>query len=47
LGATVPAQLELAWQISLDASMTQPVVIDDTLYVASRDTHTFHAVGAA
>ena len=44
--ATVPAKLSSSWQLQLDPSITQPVVSGDRLFVASRDTHTIHAVAS-
>jgi outer membrane protein assembly factor BamB len=40
----VPASLEPSWQLALDPSITQPVVSGDRLFIASRDTHTVHAL---
>jgi len=46
LNAAVPAAIEPAWQTQLAGTLTQPVVVGDLLCVASRDTHTLHALDA-
>ncbi|MFH1716683.1 MAG: PQQ-binding-like beta-propeller repeat protein [Planctomycetota bacterium] len=43
----VPATLERTWQTELGGRITQPVVADGKLFVASVDTHTVHALDAA
>jgi outer membrane protein assembly factor BamB len=43
----VPAKLRQAWEIELGGRITQPVVADGKLLVASVDTHAVHAVDAA
>ncbi|MFB0555531.1 MAG: PQQ-binding-like beta-propeller repeat protein [Phycisphaerae bacterium] len=43
----VPTTLERAWQIELGGRITQPVVADGKLFLASVDTHTVHALDAA
>jgi len=42
----VPASLERAWQTELGGRITQPVVADGRLFVATVDTHTVHALDA-
>lgn len=44
--ARVSAQLKQAWDVQLDPSITQPVVSRGRLFVASRDTHTIHALNS-
>ena len=43
----VPAEIKPAWQVQLAGSLTQPVVVGETLWVASRDTHILYALDAA
>jgi hypothetical protein len=43
---TVPAQLKKQWETALTAPITPPVVANDTLFVAAKDTHTIHALDA-
>ncbi|MBL7187421.1 MAG: PQQ-binding-like beta-propeller repeat protein [Phycisphaerae bacterium] len=43
----VPSQLKHAWEIEVGGRITQPVVADGRLFVASVDTHTVHAADAA
>jgi len=43
----VPSQLKHAWEIEVGGRITQPVVADGKLFVASVDTHTVHAADAA
>ena len=48
-GAThsaVPAQLKEAWAADVGGAITQPVIADGRLLVASVDTHTVHALDA-
>ncbi|MDP6636512.1 MAG: PQQ-binding-like beta-propeller repeat protein [Phycisphaerae bacterium] len=45
-GAEMPAEIKSAWQVKLPGSLTQPVAVDDTLWIASRDTHTLYALDA-
>ncbi|MCD6393005.1 MAG: PQQ-like beta-propeller repeat protein [Planctomycetes bacterium] len=40
----VSADLKKSWKLQLDPSITQPVVAGDRLFIASRDTHTVHAL---
>jgi len=40
----VSADLKKSWKLQLDPSITQPVVAGDRLFIASRDTHTIHAL---
>ncbi|MCP4451534.1 MAG: PQQ-binding-like beta-propeller repeat protein, partial [Planctomycetes bacterium] len=42
--ASVSAHVKPAWQVQLDPTITQPVVSEGRLFIASRDTHTVHAV---
>jgi outer membrane protein assembly factor BamB len=42
----VPAKLKPGWTLQLNGSLTQPVAVGDLLCVASRDTHTLHAIDA-
>ncbi len=42
----VPAELKRQWDIDIGGELTQPVVADDTVYVASIDTHTVYARSA-
>ena len=44
--AQVPAELKKGWQLELGGILTQPVVAGDLVYIASRDTHTLHAIDA-
>ncbi|MCP4048444.1 MAG: PQQ-binding-like beta-propeller repeat protein [Gammaproteobacteria bacterium] len=37
----------MAWSMTLSGRLTQPVVVDDTVYVAETDTHTVHALSIA
>jgi len=46
-GTKVPPTLKQAWQTELGGRITQPVVADGKLFVASVDTHTVHALDAA
>ncbi len=43
----VPADLKEAWSATLGGKLTQPVVANGRLYVASADTHTIYAFDAA
>ncbi|MDP6542633.1 MAG: PQQ-binding-like beta-propeller repeat protein [Phycisphaerae bacterium] len=43
-GAKLSAELKSAWQVQLPGSLTQPVAVGDTLWIASRDTHTLYAL---
>ena len=45
--ATVPASVAEAWRVKLGGRLTQPVVFDGKLLVASIDAHTAHALDAA
>jgi hypothetical protein len=42
----VSAELKSAWQVQLPGTLTQPVAVGDTLWIASRDTHTLYALDA-
>jgi outer membrane protein assembly factor BamB len=42
--ASVPAAVKPTWHVQLGASITQPVVAGDRLFVAERDTHTVYAL---
>ena len=42
----VPAKLKEAWAADIGGTITQPVIADGTLLVASVDTHTVHALDA-
>ncbi len=42
----VSADLKNSWDLQLDPSITQPVVAGDRLFIASRDTHTVHALAS-
>jgi len=42
----VSADIQTAWQLQLDPSITQPVASGNRLFIASRDTHTVYAVDA-
>ncbi|MEE8450577.1 MAG: PQQ-binding-like beta-propeller repeat protein [Thermoguttaceae bacterium] len=41
---TVSAKLKPSWQIELGGRLTQPIVAGGSLYVASKDAHTVHAI---
>ena len=45
-GARLPAEIKSAWQVQLTRPLTQPVVVGDTLWIASRDRHTLYAFDA-
>ena len=40
------AEIKSAWQVQLPGSLTQPVAVGDTIWIASRDTHTLYALNA-
>ncbi|HYW78041.1 MAG TPA: PQQ-binding-like beta-propeller repeat protein, partial [Thermoguttaceae bacterium] len=42
--AVVSAKLHPSWQIELGGRLTQPVVADGIVYVASKDAHTVYAI---
>jgi outer membrane protein assembly factor BamB len=44
--AAVPADLKQAWQAKLGGHLTQPVIAEERLFVASTDVHTVHALDA-
>ncbi len=44
--AAVPAELKLAWQTSLGGRLTQPVVAEGRVFLASIDAHAVHCVHA-
>jgi len=44
--ATVPANLTVKWSTPIGGRLTQPVVEDGRVYVASIDRHTLHALDA-
>ena len=44
---TVPTKVKPTWHVQLGGTLTQPVVVGDTLWIASRDTHTLYALDAA
>jgi outer membrane protein assembly factor BamB len=43
---TVSASPKKAWETLLGGKLTQPIIVGNTLYVASTDTHTLHALDA-
>ena len=43
----VPPEFEQAWRVELGGRLTQPVVADGRLFVASIDEHTLHVIDAA
>jgi outer membrane protein assembly factor BamB len=43
-GASVPANLKPSWEIKLGGHLTQPVVADGRVFVASKDTHSMHVL---
>lgn len=45
--ASVPAHVKPTWERQFDPTITQPVVSGGRLFVASRDTHTIHAMDEA
>ncbi len=47
-GATteVSPEIKEVWQVKLSGKLTQPVVADGRVYVAARDAHTLHVLGA-
>ena len=47
VAATVPAQLELAWQAKLGGKLSSTTVAGGNVYVAQIDAHTVHALDAA
>jgi outer membrane protein assembly factor BamB len=46
VATSVPAKVAPDWQVELPGPLTQPVVAGGLLCVASRDTHTVHALDA-
>ena len=44
--AKVPENLKPAWQVTLGGRLTQPVIAGGQVFVASKDTHTLHALDA-
>jgi len=42
----VQPALRKQWSATVDASLTQPVIVGETVLVASMDTHTLHALSA-
>ena len=44
--ATIPAKLQLAWDVDLGGRLSSPVVADGKLLVAAVDTHAVHALDA-
>ncbi|MHC4505586.1 MAG: outer membrane protein assembly factor BamB family protein, partial [Planctomycetota bacterium] len=46
VATSVPAEITPGWRRELKGPLTQPVVAGDLLCVASRDTHTVHALDA-
>jgi len=42
----VPTRLKQAWEAKLGGRITQPVIADGKLFIASIDTHTVHALDA-
>ena len=47
LNASVPAGIKPDWQVQLPGALTQPVVVGNLLCIATRDTHTLHALDTA
>lgn len=45
--STIPGTVHKAWSTTLSGRLTQPVIVDDTVYVAETDTHTVHALSIA
>ncbi|MHC4352473.1 MAG: outer membrane protein assembly factor BamB family protein [Planctomycetota bacterium] len=45
-GARVPSKLTSAWNANLGGNLTSPVVAGGKVFVASKDTHTVHALDA-
>jgi hypothetical protein len=43
----VPADLKKSWEVKLGGKLTQPVMVDDRVYVVSKDAHTVCALDAA
>ena len=43
--ARVQPALRKRWSATVDAGLTQPVIVGETVLVASTDTHTLHALG--
>ncbi|MDP7290243.1 MAG: PQQ-binding-like beta-propeller repeat protein, partial [Phycisphaerae bacterium] len=46
IDAQLPAEIKSAWNAQLPGTLTQPVAVGDTVWVASRDTHTLYALNA-
>lgn len=46
VNTNVPAELEQAWRVELGGRLTQPVVADGRLFVASVDEHTLYVLEA-
>ncbi|MHC4300354.1 MAG: outer membrane protein assembly factor BamB family protein [Planctomycetota bacterium] len=46
LKGNVPSKLKRAWELEVGGRVTQPVIADGKLFVASVDTHTVHAADA-
>jgi outer membrane protein assembly factor BamB len=45
--AKVTENLKPAWQVAIGGRLTQPVIAGGQVFVASKDTHTLHALDAA
>jgi len=43
---SVPSDLTVAWKTNIDSNLTSPVLAHGKLFVASKDTHTVHALDA-
>jgi outer membrane protein assembly factor BamB len=46
IDAQLPAGIKSAWNVQLPGTLTQPVAAGDTVWIASRDTHTLYALDA-
>jgi outer membrane protein assembly factor BamB len=42
----VPAEVSTKWRVNLKGKLTPPVLSEDRLYVAAKNEHTLHALGA-
>jgi len=44
--AKLDAEIRSAWEVKLPGSLTQPTAVGNTVWIASRDTHTLYALNA-
>ena len=45
--STIPANLKRAWSANIGGQLTQPVIAEGRVFLASMDSHTIHALDAA